>query len=67
MAACYVTLKDDITIIKEGKTYIGVEIDDTLTWHSQIDQIVKKVSADQAIMKRAWGPFLESPGNFSGP
>ena len=25
--------------------YLGVEIDDTLTWHSQIDQIVKKVSA----------------------
>ena len=23
--------------------YLGVEIDDTLTWHSQIDQIVKKV------------------------
>lgn len=22
--------------------YLGVEIDDTLTWHSQIDQIVKK-------------------------
>ena len=28
--------------------YLGVEIDDTLTWHSQIDQIVKKVSAGLA-------------------
>ena len=33
--------------------YLGVEIDDTLTWHSQIDQIVKKVSAGLAILKRA--------------
>ena len=32
--------------------YLGVEIDDTLTWHSQIDQIVKKVSAGLAILKR---------------
>lgn len=24
------------------QSYLGVEIDDTLTWHSQIDQIVKK-------------------------
>ena len=23
--------------------YLGVETDDTLTWHSQIDQIIKKV------------------------
>ena len=33
--------------------YLGVEIDDTLTWHSQIDQIVKKVSAGLAILRRA--------------
>ena len=33
--------------------YLGVEIDDTLTWHSQIDKIVKKVSAGLAILKRA--------------
>ena len=33
--------------------YLGVEINDTLTWHSQIDQIVKKVSAGLAILKRA--------------
>ena len=33
--------------------YLGVEIDDTLTWHSQIDHIVKKVSAGLAILRRA--------------
>ena len=33
--------------------YLGVETDDTLTWHSQIDQIVKKVSAGLAILKWA--------------
>ena len=33
--------------------YLGVEIDDTLMRHSQIDQIVKKVSAGLAILKRA--------------
>jgi len=33
--------------------YLAVEIDDTLTWHSQIDQIVKKVSAGLAIRKQA--------------
>ena len=32
--------------------YLGVEIDDTLTWHSQINQIVKKLSAGLAILKR---------------
>ena len=37
----------------EPTEYLGVEIDDTLMWHSQIDQIVKKVSAGLAILKRA--------------
>jgi len=41
--------------VDRGKThrYLGVKIDDTLTWHSQIDQIVKKVSAGLAILKWA--------------
>ena len=29
--------------------YLGVEIDDTLTWHSQIGQIVKLVRQSQIV------------------
>ena len=33
--------------------YLGIEIDDTLTWHSLIDHLVKKVSGSLAVLKRA--------------
>ena len=38
--------------------YLVVEIDDTLTWHSQIDQTVTKVSAGLAILKKARAIYL---------
>ena len=33
--------------------YLGIEIDEALKWHFQIDQIVKKVSSGLTILKRA--------------
>ena len=33
--------------------YLGVELDETLTWHSHIDSIIKKVSGGLRALKRA--------------
>ena len=35
---------------EKSHKYLGMEIDDTLTWHSLIDHLVKKVSGTLAVL-----------------
>ena len=48
-------IKVDDRTLERVKTYkyLGVELDETLTWHSHIDSIIKKVSGGLRALKRA--------------
>ena len=84
------------TVIKQvtETKFLGVLIDQHLSWKPHIDFVSKKISKSVGIIAKArfylssqtlmtlyyslvypfltycnvaWGPFLERPGNFSGP
>ena len=48
-------IKVDDRTLERVKTYkyLWVELDETLTWHSHVDSIIKKVSGGLGALKRA--------------